>query len=80
MIENTCNLYHWLKEKNMSIKEFCEKIGCNRQIPRNVQCGKPISLKIALAIRIFTQGTINPVVKNVGRPKNYKQFHNVTNE
>lgn len=72
MQEKKITLYQWLDQKHLSIKQFCNLVGCNREIPRNIEHGKPVSLKIALAITIFTKGEISPTVKNVGRPKLYK--------
>ena len=69
MTKDKMTLYQWLKENNMKIGEFSKKIGCHRQTPEKIECGKPVSLKIALAVRIITEGVINPTVRNVGRPK-----------
>ena len=73
------SLYEWLKENDMTIIALSKKIGCHRERLRFVQYGKPVSLRIALAIRIITNGRVNPAVKNVGRPKVCKQSHNSTN-
>lgn len=69
MLDNEMNLFAWLKENNMSISDFSKKIKCHRQTARFIEAGKPVCLRIALAVKILTDGKVNPAVKNVGRPK-----------
>lgn len=69
MQENEIKLYAWLKENQMTVKKLSEKIKCNRQIPQHIQNGKPVCFRIAMAIRILTNGSVNPAVKNAGRPR-----------
>ncbi len=62
-------LYEWLEKNKMTITEFARKIGCNRHLVRYVNCGKPVSQDVSLAIQIFTKGEIKPEIRNVGRPR-----------
>lgn len=69
MHENEIKLYDWLKENQMTVKKLSEKIKCYRQIPQHIQNGQPVCFRIAMAIRILTNGRVNPAVKNAGRPR-----------
>ncbi|MEM3714852.1 MAG: hypothetical protein QXF82_07895 [Nitrososphaeria archaeon] len=63
------SLYDWLREHNMTIAALAKKVKCHPERLRFIQQGKPVCLRIALGVRIATDGQINPEVKNLGRPK-----------
>jgi len=68
-MESETNIYEWLKKNQMTIKTFTQKIGCHRQTARYINAKKPISVRTALAVMIFTAGEIKPVHVNIGRPR-----------
>jgi hypothetical protein len=57
----------WLRKKNMSTKEFVEKVGCSRPVVWKVKRGLPICPKYANKISKLTKGEVNPKIKAVGR-------------
>lgn len=59
-------LEKWLRNRNMTSKEFCEKVGCSRPVVGKVKKLLPISEKYAKKIHEVTQGEISPKIEKVG--------------
>lgn len=64
-IENS-PMEKWLREKNMSSKEFCHQVGCSRPIVWKVKRLLPISPKYAKKIEELTEGKVCPKAERVG--------------
>lgn len=61
------NLTLWLLKNRMSLKQFCEKIGCSRQTIYLSKKGRGISKEFALKIIEMTAGEVKPLTRNKGR-------------
>lgn len=56
----------WLRERNMSTKEFSEKVGCSRPVIWKVKRRLAISPKFAKKIYELTEGEVSPKIEPVG--------------
>lgn len=60
------DLETWLRNKNMTTKEFVTLIGCSRQVIWKVKRNFPIDPSIALEIEKATNGEVSPKSHPIG--------------
>ena len=66
-------LENWLKKNNVTMKEFCGRVGCGRTILWKVKTGKTVDKKIAAKILEETNGEVFAMSRARGRPRVYDE-------
>ena len=69
------NLEIWLNERNLTINEFADYVGCHRETIRKIKQGGAVESRIARTVYFVTNGFVNPPVRDKGTGRS-KHFHN----
>lgn len=69
MENNKLNIFEWLVQKGKTKIEFCKEVGCGYDTLRKANRGIPICSKIALRMRILTEGAVIPLDVPRGAPR-----------